>query len=619
MQLYEKRIKDDPSDIRAWVELGRLEEKHAFFTSAVRRLTTARALGAKEEEIILPLGRSLARLARWDEAFAELNKAVKMLPHSAEAAANLSGAYFRQDDLQGTSRVLQEFVRRHTTPDGRINLSLDDLRRIMVCFSEAKDLAMAMTLAKEIIRVAPDDAGAYAIAGHALLQDEKYAEALPFFEKASRLQPDEAAVAYNYALVLKNTGKEDAAIKQFQRSAGLNRSAVEPFLELAELLEKKKEWKMAAVALSNAANLRKTDGPLLFQAGKVNEKAGMKDEANYWYSQAALASGQYPRALEFAEKLMKSKDPGWRDSGLIAAADANRLLHRMDRYLALMKGASSGGTARDDLRLAAAYLEADLLDKQVELLRRALGKEPRLAPIIHYTIAQTLLKRGLRDEAEKELELAVQGEPTNADYRTQLGSVYYERRASGDRLKKAIEQFREVVKLTPDDAFAYQNLGIALLAAGENGRAAFFLEHALDLEPGYGPSYQELGRAYARMGDREGSEHMLALYRRFLQHDLRLKTLTSKADQNEKDASAQMELGDLLAQTGDLPGALSRFERAVRLRPTDEEARRKRDRVMELLTQKKIASGDAEAATAGSIAGGGSKSGPKTGSSGSAQ
>jgi tetratricopeptide (TPR) repeat protein len=583
MRYYKARIDTDPSDGAAYVELGKLEESQEFFNSALRRLYKARALGASEKEVLLPLGRALSNLGRWDEAKAELTKATALMPDSVEAVANLSGAYYASGDAGEASRVLREFVEKHRSPDKRIRLPLNDLHRIMLCFSEARDTEMASRVAWEIVRVSPKDAGGYAIVGNALLVKDRYREALPYLEEAVSLEPGVASLCYNYAIALAHCGRDKEALKQLQRCVVLNPNATDAFLELGSLYEKRKDWKSAATALSNAAVNANDDPRVLYRAAKINERAGNVDEANYWFSMAGLAAGEPDEALVYARKLISSKQPTWRITGLLNAAEAYHSLHRMKDYLETMKQAASKDTAEDYLRLAGAYQKADLLEKQIEYLRKAMEKEPKLGPEAHYAIAKTLLLRGRRDDAENELEQAVAGDPQNAQYHTLLGTVYFERRRNGDRLKKAIDEYKEAVRLNPKDASGYQSLGIAYSAAGDYDRAALYLEHAIDLQPGYGPSYQELGRVYAKMGDKQASEKMLALYSKYVRHDLRLKTLLAKADQNKGDATAQRELGDMQARSGDYASALESYAAALKLKPADAATQRKYDRLLDLL------------------------------------
>lgn len=587
MRFYLNRTKSDPTDVQAYIELGKLEEKQEFFTSSLRKLYTARALGATEKEIALPVGRDLSHLYRWDDAIDELTKATVLMPDSVEAVANLAGAYYSSGSSNQASKVLQEFTHRHRAPDNTLPLHIEDLHRLMFCFAEAKDTAGAADIAKEIIRVSPKDAGAYSIAGHSLLIADKFQEALPYFEKAAAIAPDEASLCYNYGIALEHCGRVPEAMKQLQKCVVLNPNAIDAYMELALLYEKQKNWKLSAVALSNLATHSKNNYRVLYRAAKMNERAGNLPEANYWYSSAALSAQQYAEALAYSKKLVQNSDPNWRLSGLLNAADAYKGLHKMKEYVATIKQSASADTAQDCIRLANAYEQADFLDKQLEYLKRALEKEPKLAPVIHYTIAQTLIRRGNRDGAEKELEQAVLGDPKNGDYHTQLGNLYFQRRVISGRLQKAIDQFYQAVRIDSQEASGYQQLGIAYSAANDYAHASFYLEHAIDLQPGYGPSYQELGRVYAGMGDKESSEKMLSLYRKYVVYDLKLKTLAAKADQNKNDSTAQIELADMLASTGDYPTALQRYSMALQLKPGDIAIRKKYNRVLELILQKK--------------------------------
>jgi tetratricopeptide (TPR) repeat protein len=588
IRFYSQRIKSDPADIRAYVELGKLEESQEFYISALRRLTIARALGAPDRDIVLPMGRSLSHLARWDEARAELEKAVRLMPDSVEAATNLAGVFYASGDAGQASATLNDFVRGHRSAAGAVNLPVEDLRRLMFCFSEAKDTDGAGRMATDILRVDPTDVGALSIAGHSLIVAGKYRQALPYLEKAVAREPNAAALCYNYGTALAQCGNEEAALRQFQRCVVLNSNATDAFMQMANIYERRKNWKLAAIALSNVAVQSRSNFKVLYRAGKANERAGNKVEADYWYSCAALVATNYAEALGYAKKLAQSADPTWRSSGLANMADAYRGLHQMKEYLATVQQQANRNTADDLVRLAAAYEKCDLLDKQIATLRRAIAMDPRQAPQIHFTIAETMLRRGLRDDAEKELEAAAAGDPQNASVHTELGNLYLERRSSPERLKKAVAEFEQTVRIDPKNAAAYQKLGIACAAANDLGHAAAYLEHAIDLEPGYGPSYEELGRVYAKMGDKSGSDMLLSLYRRYVRYDETLKNLSAKADQNKSDPGAQLELADLLVRTGDYGGALDRYALALQLKPKDAAIRRKYDRVVALVTRANV-------------------------------
>jgi Flp pilus assembly protein TadD len=63
-----------------------------------------------------------------------------------------------------------------------------------------------------------------------------------------------------------------------------------------------------------------------------------------------------------------------------------------------------------------------------------------------------------------------------------------------------MEAFRQEVKLTPKDPFAYYNLGVACHRAGETKNAIEAYKKALELTPDDKPTHWQLAHAYERAG-----------------------------------------------------------------------------------------------------------------------
>ncbi len=586
MKYYAGRAHTDPSDTAAYVQLGKLEEGSGYFLAALTHFEIARALGVPEKEYLLPLGRSLTHLARWDEADAVLQKAVTLMPDSIEAASNYAGMFYNNGRAEEASRVLREFLKLHPQfGDAAKQQNIEDVRLMMLRFSEAGDVEMTLKLADKVAELDPKDVGAFSIAGKALLSLHRNPEALIRFEKAYALDQNVAALCFQYAVALKLTGKNEEALKLFQKCVALNPSAVEAYENIAEAYEKKKNWKMQSIALNEAASRSKGNTLLIFRTARSNEKAGYPSEAAYWYAAAALASRDYPRALSFAKKLSANPNPRLKQAGLKSMADAYYGLHLKPEFLATMKKLAPADTAKDYLTLAQAYEQADLLEDQIKYLKLALEKEPKAVAIVHYNLSLTASRRALRDEAEAEMKSAVEADPKSAEYHRELGLLYYERRTLGDRLQLAIKEYEMAARLNPSESVEYQHLGIAYAAANDLKRAAINLEHAIDLQPGHGPAYQELGRVYAKQGEKESSERMFALYKKYVAYDLELKTLQARADSNLNAPVAQIAYADLLAKSGDLTSAASRYNTALQNRPSDMKTKLKLQRIYNLLGQ----------------------------------
>ena len=586
MKYFAGRARTDPSDTAAYVELGKLEEGGGYYLAALTHFTIARALGVPEKEYILPLGRSLTHLARWEEAETILQKATMLMPDSIEAVSNYAGMFYNNGRADEASKILREFLKLHPQYGDSAKLqNIADVRLMMLRFSEAGDTDMTLKLADKITELDPKDVGAYSIAGKSLLSLRRNPEALLRFEKAYALDQNVAALCFQYALALKSAGKEEESLKLLQKCVALNPNAVNAYESIAEAYEKKKNWKMQSIALNEAASRSKGNTLLIFRTARSNEKAGYHAEAAYWYAAAALASRDYPRALTFAKKLSTDPNPQLRLAGLRSMADAYYGLHRKTEFLDTMKKLAPDDTAKDYLTLAQAYEQADLLEDQIRYLKKALDKEPKAASIVHFNLSLTASRRALRDEAEAEMKLAVEADPKSAEYHRELGLLYYERRTLGDRLQLAIKEYELAVRLNPAESVEYQHLGIAFAAANDLKRAAINLEHAIDLQPGHGPAYQELGRVYARQGEKENSDRMFALYKKFVAYDLELKSLQARADANLMAPAPQIAYADLLAKSGDLTSAASRYSVALQNNSSDMKTKLKLQRIYNLLGQ----------------------------------
>ena len=117
------------------------------------------------------------------------------------------------------------------------------------------------------------------------------------------------------------------------------------------------------------------------------------------------------------------------------------------------------------------------------------------------------------------------------------------------RLDEAVEQYRQVLALTPDDALAHSNLGTALAAQGRLDEAVGHYEQALALTPGDADAHSNLGNALLSLG-RTGEG--IASLRRAL-------------DIDPDSAEAHAALGIALHDAGELDDAVAHLRRAIDL------------------------------------------------------
>ncbi len=72
-------------------------------------------------------------------------------------------------------------------------------------------------------------------------------------------------------------------------------------------------------------------------------------------------------------------------------------------------------------------------------------------------------------------------------------------------VEKDVETFKKFIKLKPDDANAYGNLGVAYSKLGKYKEAIESYKHAIKLKPEFAGAHYNLGAAYLMLNDRDSA------------------------------------------------------------------------------------------------------------------
>ena len=111
--------------------------------------------------------------------------------------------------------------------------------------------------------------------------------------------------------------------------------------------------------------------------------------------------------------------------------------------------------------------------------------------------------------------------------------------------------FRQVIRINPQDAIAYNNLGNALSDQGKLEEAITNYQKAIQLDPKDASAYNNLGIA---LSDQGKLEEAITNYQKAIQL-------------NPKDASAYNNLGIALSDQGKLEEAITNYQKAIQLDP----------------------------------------------------
>jgi len=562
-------VQAHPADGAAYQDLGSAYGRQGYYMAALKSFALAQAMGISEEKLAHDEGRCLLNLGRDDEARSILATAARYEPDSAEVVLDQAVVEEDQNREREAGRLLQEFVQRHPDLAQRpASGQQNELRGLAIALGNANRPDLALPLAQQLIRLAPQDAAGYTIAGKDLLTLHRPQEALLPLQTAVRLAPDVPELHHLYAAALTQTGGHpDEALTEWQRTVALKPDDGEAFYQIGMEYRRRHSWRRAATGLMQAMQLGSHGARTAALAAEMWERAGGRTETIFCRSQAEQLSGDSKAALQDYLKLSQDRDTRWRDIGINGAADIYHAMHRYREYLALIKQAAASGRAEDIMRLADAYGYLTDWGNRVLWLRKALARDPKMAAHIHHELGTIAESQGSRDEAEREYEQSVALAPKNAPYCVQLSQLYMERASLDDRAKRALQMAERAVQIDPQSADAYYQLALTCVATGQLKPAITAFQHAIDLQPGYGPSYRELGQTYIRLGDTAQGKMMLALYRKYEAFDLEKQQLTTRAKAHPADAASQMALGDFYVRARDFSHATQLYERAVKLAP----------------------------------------------------
>jgi tetratricopeptide (TPR) repeat protein len=137
--------------------------------------------------------------------------------------------------------------------------------------------------------------------------------------------------------------------------------------------------------------------------------------------------------------------------------------------------------------------QANRIPEAMNLFEEALRIKPAVA---HYSLGNTLLRKGRTSEAIDQFTKALQIDPNYAEAHNNLG---YALLVTG-RASAAIEQCEEALRIDPSHSLAHNNLGNALVQTGRASEAIEHYKQTLRMSPNFADAHFNLAAALAQMG-----------------------------------------------------------------------------------------------------------------------
>ncbi len=344
--------------------------------------------------------------------------------------------------------------------------------------------------------------------GTVFFQLERYPEAISSMKRALELQPDFATAPRIHALMgqaFRKMGRHGEADQHFDISVKLGMEAKPPDLGILfsraedlrgrKLYEESLKWYRLAIGMDSDFALAYAGmGDSLYQLGRYPEAvSSMKRtlELQPDFPMAPTLRYLMTRASQRMSRLHSVQDHKSHamESG---SGDARTFFSRAEklraekRYEESLKWYREALRADPDFVLVYAGMGDSLYrlgryEEAVSSMKRVFELLPDfpLAPTLHYLTGQALRELGRYDEAEEHYENALRTGPGFKEAINGLAELLLVQ----ERYGEALDRYRVLAQIEPENAPTHSQIGIALFKTGRPEEALASFDRALSLDP----------------------------------------------------------------------------------------------------------------------------------------
>jgi tetratricopeptide (TPR) repeat protein len=222
------------------------------------------------------LGIALAQQQRFLEAANTLRVSLRLNPTAAPVWNNLSRCYFDAGNFVAAEAASVEA--RNLEPNN-IEIHVQYLRVLKSIESNDRAAELAVDFAAQH----PDSAEAATAAGLCLAELKKYAESIPYFETAHRLQPNAPEVVSNLAAAYGKAKRWEECEGAARRAIALQPDHAAAWGNLGNSLRDQGKYDDAVPALERALTLNPTDADAAGNLALTLATQGHHERALQWY------------------------------------------------------------------------------------------------------------------------------------------------------------------------------------------------------------------------------------------------------------------------------------------------------------------------------------------------
>ena len=389
------------------------------------------------------VARHLEGEGKVDEAIAALQKALALVPESAELRAELAGLYARQDRPIDALNTAEEAIKRdpNNREANRILGSIfavlaEQKKPLRAGDDPAQYLPRAIT-ALEKARGDGSDLNLLLTLGRLQLRAGQYEKAITSLRRIFEEQPQYTEGGMLLATAQEAAGRLADATATLEAAMKINPTYFRGLVKLTQLYEQQRRWKDAADAYARAQD--------------ANPRADLLGGR----AAALLNSGAAGEARDLLKTALEKRKP---DAALLY------LLAESERQMKNPEGAAAAarrlreafpGDRRGALMEAQLHEEAGRIPEAERALRDLIAKDPLDSAALNF-LGYMLADRGDRvPEAIELVQRALRIEPGNPSYLDSLGWAYFKQ----GNLAEADKPLTDAAAQLPENSVVQDHLG----------------------------------------------------------------------------------------------------------------------------------------------------------------
>ena len=490
---FQRVIDDRPDLIQPYLLVAAIHLKKGRLEEAEKELGKALDIDGKNAVAHNLLGSVYLAQNKGDKAMEEFDRAIEFNPQLVDPHINKGTIGLQSGNDQMAEA---EFLRAVKVAPEVLN------SRIMLAkyYINNERYHEAVNILKQGLKGSKSDAVIYNIIGAAYLGAGEMENGRQNFEKAISTDPKIFLPYFNLALLYLNEGKNEMAIKEYQKILEIDKRNVSALLMLAKVMEADKKDKEALsfymkaketgeeiAYLSLAAYYQKKND--IKQAQKTLQEALSFDprysHAKDMMGRLLVGEKNYKEALSVYRDLKESSP----EIGAEMTADIYAAMGEYDKAITEMKSLLIKNDKRIDVmgKIVSLYIRKKDFENAEKTARDIIALKPQ-GDAGYLILSSVFMEDQNFREALNAAKKAQELNPRNIETRSAIGRIYI----SMKDFQRAVETFEEIERSTPKYMPAYFYHAQVFEQMGKKKEAAEKYKELLKFSPNYTPALNNL-------------------------------------------------------------------------------------------------------------------------------